>query len=310
MAAQTKETYEQTLRWLESSPSLDELCERFPSDWNVVADKLDAVKGKGTQGLHEVIGQYSTPARQSRDRQLPQAARMSQLVQRRMVLISLRSVSDRRESGVQEGAIRFGLIYGFLLQRTLFKKDLERKPVHLGRFGLVWRLSKQRNRLMPLVRPQGIYCFYSRTLIKNIVRIIDGRDAVEIAAGDGTLTGFLNEEGASVIATDDFSWSGSVSYPESVQKFDARAALQKLAPRVAICSWPPAGNPFEKSVFVAPSVETYIVITSTDEREASNWATYREQTDFELDDSTALDTLVFPPGRNRVLVFRRRGANS
>jgi hypothetical protein len=75
-----------------------------------------------------------------------------------------------------------------------------------------------------------------------------------------------------------------------------------------ICSWPPAGNAFERAVFATPSVETYIVLTSSDEREAGDWDSYRSQTGFDRGDGPTLSRLVLPEGRNRVLIFTRRAA--
>jgi len=306
VAERRRETYEQVATWLATSPTLDQLCERYPDEWAAVASRLEAAGGSGSQGLHDVIAEFAAPARTSRDRQLPQEVRTSQLIRRRMLQLSLRAISDRRESGVRDGAIRFGLLDGLLLQRTLFRRELERKPVSLRRYRLVWRLARQRDRLMPLVRPRGIYCFYSRDLIRSIARIVGERSVLEIAAGDGTLSRFLVGAGVQVRASDDYSWTGSIDYPTEVERSDARSALREHEPQVVICSWPPAGNPFERAVFATPSVQTYIVITSIDEREAGDWAGYREQTAFDLEDSAELARQVLPVGRNRVLVFRRR----
>ena len=263
-----RETVEQAASWLDTSPSLEELSARYPDDWAAVSARLEATAGAGSQGLHDVIAEFAASPHAGRDRQLPRDVRISQLVRRRMLQLALRSISDRRESGVRDGAIRFGLLDGLLLQRTLFSHDLVRKPVNLALYRMVWRLARQRDRLMPLVRPRGIYCFYSRRLIRELAAIIGERDALEIAAGDGTLSRFLTDAGAKVRATDDYSWTGSISYPATVEKADARTALRQHAPRVVICCWPPAGNPFERTVFATPSVETYIVIASPDEREA------------------------------------------
>lgn len=308
MGERRRETAEQAASWLDTSPSLDDLCARYPDDWAAVSARLAATAGTGSQGLHDVIAEFAASPQVGTGRQLPQDVRISQLVRRRMLQLAIRSISDRRESGVREGAIRFGILDGLLLQRTLFTHDLVRKPVNLARFRLVWRLARQRDRLMPLVRPKGIYCFYSTRLIRELVGIIGDRPALEIAAGDGTLSRFLTDAGAEIRATDDFTWTGSISYPASVEKAEARAALRTHSPRVVICSWPPNGNPFERAVFTTPSVETYVVLTSRDEREAGDGEGYRSQTDFELEDSVALGRLVLPEGRNRVLIFTRRTA--
>ena len=47
-------------------------------------------------------------------------------------------------AGVRGGRIRFGLVNGFVAQRLLFARGLERKPVSMRRFKLVWPLLWQR----------------------------------------------------------------------------------------------------------------------------------------------------------------------
>ncbi|MCG7284771.1 class I SAM-dependent methyltransferase [Cellulomonas sp. ACRRI] len=47
-----------------------------------------------------------------------------------------------------------------------------------------------------------MYCFYSGALLRRVPRLIAGREVLEIAAGDGTLAGFLRERGEDVVATE------------------------------------------------------------------------------------------------------------
>jgi hypothetical protein len=78
-------------------------------------------------------------------------------------------------------------------------------------------------------------------------------------------------------------------------------------PQVVLCSWPPAGNSFERQVFATACVELYIVITTQHELSAGDWTTYRNQRDFDLVDDAKLGRLVLPPDLDgAVLVFRRR----
>jgi hypothetical protein len=159
---------------------------------------------------------------------------------------------------------------------------------------------------MTLVGPQGIYCFYSRELVSRLAELIGDRRCLEIAAGDGCLSRFLAERGVEIVATDDHSWSDRVRYPETVIRQDARTALRVHQPQVVICSWPPAGNPFEREVFRTRSVELYIVITSRHDWAAGNWNAYRHQRDFDFCDDPALSRLVLPPELDSaVLIFRR-----
>ena len=48
---------------------------------------------------------------------------------------------------------------------------------------------------MPLVQPQGIYCFFSGAFVRELAKLIGDRPALEIAAGDGTLSRFLAARG-------------------------------------------------------------------------------------------------------------------
>jgi hypothetical protein len=160
---------------------------------------------------------------------------------------------------------------------------------------------------MPLVQPKGIFCFYSRPLIKALATMIAGRSCLEIGAGDGTLARFLKEQGVQLTASDNHGWEKSVTYPEWVLKLDAREALAKFAPEVVICSWPPAQNDFECDVFNTSSVQLYIVIGSRHQFAFGNWKEYTRQTAFGLEEDKALSALVLPPELESVVyVFRRK----
>lgn len=175
----------------------------------------------------------------------------------------------------------------------------------------IWPMAWQRSFLLPLVRRQGIYCFYSRPFISRLLTLIGDQRCVELAAGDGTLARFLRERGCPIEATDDFSWTAHIDYDNDlVQRLEARKALARYAPRVVICSWPPPSNTFEQRIFTNPSVEVYVVITSTNDADAGNWHSYRDQTQFDMRLDRRLSRLVLPRGKNRVLVFTRRSPSS
>jgi hypothetical protein len=93
-----------------------------------------------------------------------------------------------------------------------------------------------------------------------------------------------------------------------VLKQDAHDALRERRPEVVLCSWPPAGNPFEKWVFKTPSVSTYIMIGSRSEAGAGNFADYRAAADaFTMTLDEELSPLVLPPEIDpAVYVFERR----
>ncbi len=82
-------------------------------------------------------------------------------VRQRMAAAAIRSISLRAATGETGSTVRFGRWSGRLAQGLLFRSGLERKPVSMLRFRLTWPLIGQRSRLMPLVQPQGIYCFFS-----------------------------------------------------------------------------------------------------------------------------------------------------
>ena len=229
------------------------------------------------------------------------------LIKSRMLLQGLEKCYLAAASGKASGKIRFNLINGLIIQRLLFRKGLERKPVSLGWFKFWWPLISQKRFLMPLVQSRGIYCFYSTALIEALAELIHRRSCLEIAAGDGTLAALLTEAGVPVTATDDFSWTHAIQYPDRVEKLGARQALEKYQPQVVLCSWPPPGNPFEKEVFSTPSVELYVVIGSRYRFAGGNWEAYTGQQRFEWQADPRLSGFVLPPElESSVLVFHKK----
>jgi hypothetical protein len=206
---------------------------------------------------------------------------------------------------VHEGRLRFNVVNGWIAQRLLFESGLRRKPVSMPAFKLLWPLLWQKRYLMPLVGPRGIYCFYSKPLIARLRTMIGDRPALEIAAGDGTLSRFLADAGADITPTDDHSWR-DVDFPDSVLREDAATAVRTRRPAVVICSWPPAGNNFERAVFETDSVELYVVVGSRHRFATGNWETYEQQTAFALTEDEELSALVLPPELDAaVYAFRR-----
>ena len=301
MAAQRRDEIQ---AWLAGRPSLEQLRERFPAEWEAVQRELAGVVARGdAAAVRRYVEAVATGAPPP-----PGGDPVGALVRRHMAAAALRGHYLAEAAGVKGGRVRFGLINGFLAQRLLFAKGLERKPVSLRRFRLVWPLLTQRRRLMPLVQPKGIYCFYSRELVAALAALVAGRPCLEIAAGDGTLARFLGDAGVVVTATDDGSWKAVIDYPADVIRQGAREALRAHAPAVVLCSWPPAGNPFERFVFETRSVETYVMIGSRHAFAAGNWEAYAGQTAFAYAEEPALSRLVLPPELDAaVYVFRRTG---
>jgi hypothetical protein len=293
--------------WLAERPSLEELGGAYPQLWQTVQREVgEILAAHGPAGLAD----YVTKA-DRRTARPGSVAELEQNVRRMLVAEAVRRVSLSAATGQVEGTVRFNRFSGTIAQRLLFRDGLERKPVSMFWFRLLWPLVTQRRFLMPLVEPQGIYCFYSRKLVRRLRDLIDGRDCLEIAAGDGTLSRFLRAEGVDVMATDDHSWSGRVEFPPDVINLEAREALRRRRPEVVICSWPPAGNPFERHVFTTPSVQLYVVIASRHQFASGDWDAYARQTGFDFAEAPELSRLVLPPELEcGVYVFRRRAAGA
>src|SRR4051794_16006855 len=292
--------------WLEGDPPLAEVRERFPAEWAQVQREVARAVDAGDV---EAIKAYAVRvARAPKVRGEREA--VSALARQRLAAGALKQMGVAAATGVSAGRVRFGLVSGWLTQRLLFRGGgLERKPVSPRAFRLLWPLVRQKRVLMPLVEPRGIYCFYSRPLVERLAALIGDRPCVEIAAGDGTLARFLRAAGADVVATDDFSWTQTAppAGSDDVVRQDARTALRERAPEVVLCSWPPAGNAFERHVFATPSVKTYIMIGSRGEFGAGSWADYRAQDAFTYAEEPQLSRLVLPPEIDpAVYVFHRR----
>jgi hypothetical protein len=297
--------------WLAGRPSLGELREAYPADWEAVDAELGPLVERGDlaeiRAYVQGLATPSTPGLAAPRQRERRDAVIRARVRRQMAAAALRPLLRASIAGARPGRGRFNLLNGWVAQKLLFERGLVRKPVSLRWFRLVWPLLWQRRMLMPLVEPKGIYCFYSRRLIRELAAMIGDRSTVEIAAGDGTLSRFLAAEGVRVVATDDHSWSKSIEFPDTVVRQDARQALRTRRPEAVVCSWPPPGNDFEREVFRTPSVQLYIVIASRHRFAAGDWRAYGPQTEFELDHDEQLSRLVLPPElESAVYVFQRK----
>jgi hypothetical protein len=310
-----KSTPEKVLKWLQSNPSLDALSAEFPELRESIRSELAEIVADGsTNGLPEYLKRMSHNERilerkfhGSRGDSKIASALVQQAVRNRMAHLSIKQHLVSEATGIEKGKVRFNRLNGYIAQKLLFSDGLERKQVSLFWFRLLWPLLPQRRLLMPLVQPEGIYCFYSRQLVDELFGLIASRNCLEIAAGDGTLTLFLADRGAKITATDDYSWKHEVHYPEFVIKRDAGDALREYAPEVVLCSWPPAGNSFEHQVFRTKSVQLYVVIGSRHRFAAGNWEEYRKQSAFDFEENEALSRLVLPPELDgAVYIFRRK----
>lgn len=306
---------EEILTWLKTNPSLNDLCAAYPQLWSSVQQDISAIVTTGTMAELQAYLQQSAvqstlltrKLRKSRADKKILETTLLQIISNRMAHIAIKRHCISEATGIEKGKVRFNLLNGLVAQMLLFKEGLERKPVSMFWFRLLWPLVWQKKMLMPLVQPQGIFCFYSRQLIEALAAMVADRKCLEIAAGDGSLSRFLSGRGARVTATDDYSWSHEVNYPAFVIRQEAREALRMHAPEVVLCSWPPAGNSFESHVFRTRSVQLYIVIGSRHRHAAGNWDAYTGQSMFDFEEVPRLSSLVVPPELDSaVYVFRRK----
>jgi len=297
------------------SASLDWLMENFPEDWQLVGQELvDATATRRPEALEAFVRAAQERAKPYRQRaeksgKNPQvlAAALPHIVRGRMALLAAQRTLQAAALGASSGRRRFGLWSGFLVQHLFFAHGLVRKPVSLRAFRWLWPLVTQKRLLMPLVQPRGMYAFYSQELVAALAKLIDHRPALEIAAGDGCLSAFLRAAGTQIRATDDWSWSQNIRFPETVERIDAAEALARYAPQVVLCSYPPPKNEFEAAVFTTASVELYVVITTRHKFAAGDWQAYQSQTDFEVEAKPDLSRLILPPEiEPLLLVFRRK----
>lgn len=298
------------LQWLQSKPGLKELCAKYPEEWDRVQSELGTVLAEGKQemlqaylkrlSLQEPVSIKGRGNREIADNAVRQSIRyqMAQCaVKQHLIAIA---------SGIESGKVRFDSLNGFIAQKLLFSDGLERKPVSMFWFRIFWPVIWQKRFLMPLVQPEGIYCFYSQRLIVALADKIGTRSCHEIAAGDGTLTRFLAQQGVAISASDDYSWEHTIRYPQWVSRMDAKEALRQQPAEVIICSWPPADNSFERQVFRTRAVQLYIVISSRHRSASGNWHEYQQQTSFSFEEDTELSRLVLPPELDAgVYIFKR-----
>ena len=179
--------------WLRGGPPLEELRTVFPRETATVERQIEELLAShGRDQLASFTASLARPAggRQARTRRGRDEALTAE-VHRQIAAGLIRRLSVSVATGVTSGRLRFNLINGWVIQRLLFAGGLERKPVSMFWFRVLWPLVWQRRFLMPLVGPEGVYCFYSRRFVEELSALIGERECLEIAAGDGTLTRFL-----------------------------------------------------------------------------------------------------------------------
>lgn len=298
--------------------TLRELRQSYPDEWpNLLKQLRPAIETNDTELLAETIRRIHTEAETRMERMRRSggntplvSATLPFVVRHRMATIWLRNTCLQSMADPDfDGRVRLAFWDGMIMQKTFFRRGFERRAVPMWVHRLVWPFvrRKQRGLMLYLVQQRGIYCFYSRELIRALAERIGSQRCLEIAAGDGTLTRLLKAEGVSIRATDNHEWSGDITYPHDVEKADAVSALRKDPAPVVLCSWPPANNNFEHAVFASCRVQLYIAIASARRFASGNWTEYRKQNRFVMTEDTALSRLVLPAEvEARVLLFERK----
>lgn len=319
MASFTKERAKQILA---NEISVETLLNHYPEYRTELLKELEILKGATDSHLAQAImRKYSANANIANEKikrsgynEATINAFLPGIIKARFAMHLLEHLAVTASSKGGSSNIRFNLWDGTILQKLLFKNGFERKPVSMGLFKFFWRFVGDKSLLMPLVNKKGIYCFYSKALIKELTRLIGDKTCVEIAAGDGTLTRLLNARNMNCKATDDYSWAHYITYPPFVEKADAKAALQKYNPEVVICSWPVPQNTYEKHVFKTSSVDLYIVIGTKDPALTGDFDTYNtigNAGPFSMEMDERLSSFILPPSdQNAVYIFRRIKAAS
>jgi hypothetical protein len=299
-----------TLTYLEKSPPLEELQQRYPEDWDLAERELAAaIRDKDKARLDQLMRPLDAmPKRHTRQQPVSkQEARDLQhkLIRQRMSAIAIERYL--KGSLADPKAAHLGFADRLLLRLIFFRAGWRRKLVSPFLFRHLWPRVKRKNLLMPMAEAHGIYNFFSSTLLTGLAREIGNAKCLEIAAGDGFLTRVLQQRGVDIRATDDQSWAGKGIAFDGIEKLDAAAALTAHQPEIVLCAWPPARNNFEQHVFGTPSVRRYILIASEHRNLAGNWPLYQAVTDFGIEKNTELGRHLYPPeAGGAVYIFDRR----
>lgn len=287
--------------------------QNFQKEWKHADSRaIELMKSLPAERLAETIKSTEQSLNQKRDtlksgNQSPKAMKKILLsaVDDRLLLYQIHSKLKTIVNRIS--AKKISKLDLWIAHKLFFNRYSGRRCPRLGIAKLVWRGIKNKGAVANLLQEHGIYCVYTREFISGLVRFLKpcGR-ILEVAAGDGALSSELGIAGIKIHATDNKSWGKNIRYPDRVEDRDASAALKIDGPQAVLCSWPPAGNDFEKNIFETRTVELYITIVSRHEYAAGNFAAYKEQTTFSMEEDADLSAYLFPPeAQHRVLIFRR-----
>lgn len=311
MSKPTQHSIKDYLDLTQSHQSFTQLRERYPEYWQSLKTELSsATQNPDKKFLEKSIQLFKFhQAKIQKSGNDPKVLNLSlpHLIRARMLILALEEMNIAMQSGTKDGQIKLGFFAGIILQKLLFKQDLEPKQASLFWTKFWWRMLPSRRMLMPLLQKQGIWNLYSREMIRELAQIIGPRQVLEIGAGNGVLSSFLTQAGIDVIATDDQSWGQYIKYPPHVQKIDAIKALNLYKCPAVLCAWAPPNNLFESKIFVSTSVEIYISIGSRHHGACFNLQAYEEQQGFDWAQNETLAAQILPPTGDWVVhIFKRK----
>lgn len=289
--------------------TLNKYLEQFPSEVTAAKQQTMALfKAGKIDALHDLVRRAQVTVRQWQASSKNQQTQMAdQVVKAQITLLVVEKYCRAALAKTQDGVVELSKWDQTIAQHLFFTRKHERRSPSVRMFQFWWRFIRNKTAVMSAVQSLGIYCVYSTDLARQLKHIIGGRSCLEIAAGDGTLSLLLDRQGVRLATTDDHSWAHKVQFPDWVENLSASAALKKFQPQVVLCSWPPAGNDFEKEIFKTPSVQTYIMIGSKHQFAAGNWQTYAAQKNFTWRAAPELAALLLPAELDsEVLVFEAK----
>jgi hypothetical protein len=134
-----------TLDWLRANPPLAEMRARHPDEWLALSERLEAIFASGQpEALRDYMTELARPAPKARAPGQAWDDSVSRLIRQRMAHLALKGHLLSAMARGKRGKIRFNWFNGFVAQKLLFARDLERKPVSMGWFRLLWPLLWQR----------------------------------------------------------------------------------------------------------------------------------------------------------------------
>ncbi len=120
----------------------------------------------------------------------------------------------------------------------------------------------------------GIYLVVHDVLVTTLCDLISGLppcDTLEVCAGNGKLTYWLNKRGLQVRATDDLSYE-NIQPPNFVEKLSHTAALMKYNPQLVLACFPDQESDVPLDVLNYPSVRYFIHLGNAGKSVEKTWA--------------------------------------